>query len=1022
VNIAELSIRRSVVTMVLTVVVLVAGVIAYNNMSRLEDPEYTIKQAVVITEYPGATPREVEEEVTDRIEQAIQQMGQLKMVYSQSERGRSTVTAEMKDRYDKSSLPQVWDELRRKINDVQGQLPPGVKPSIVNDDYGDVYGVYLAITGDGFSYEAIRTHTEYLQKELLRCSDVAKVVLYGVQPAVVYVEPNAERLKQVGLAPQVIFQLLSQKNLVVSAGQVKNGREYMYIQPTGEFTSVEQIGEMLVSQGAGNPIYLRDIAEIRRGYVDPPQTSMYFNGEPAIGLGISTVSGGNVVRMGQAVDARLGEIEADTPIGLELHRISFQADSVTQAVSGFVVNLLQAVAIVIIVLLVAMGLRSGLIIGFVLVLTIMGTMIVMHSWGIAFERISLGALIIALGMLVDNAIVVTDGMLVRIGKGEDRIEAAKAIVGQTKWPLLGATAIAVLAFAAIGASQDSTGEYCRSLFQVMLVSLSFSWVTAVTVTPLLCYWFLKGPKSIVDDADAPVKRPKDEYSSSFYRGYKRFLKLCLRFRPVTLMALLAMMALAAVGFRFVDKSFFPPSTRPQLMVNIYLPQGVNPQATAKRLDEVAAYVGSLEGTGNITTTVQQGSLRFLLTYTPEKLHPGYGQLLVDVDDASRIPDLMEGIQAHLDEAYADMLAYPEMFVLGSGAPPKIQLRFRGPDATVLRDLSAEAQKIMAVDGNLRGIRDDWMERTKVVQPIINDDRAQRAGLTRAMIATTLEANSSGLSVGVYREDNRLLPILARLPDPQDLGIERLADVQIWSPRAGAMIPLRQVVDGFETVWEDPVRHRRHRMPQITVKADPIEGEASDTIARIQPAIEAMDLPPGYVMEWGGEYEDSANAQAAVASNLPVPVISMVLITVILFNSLRKPLIIWLTVPMAIIGVTAGLLLFDQPFGFMALLGTLSLSGMLIKNAIVLIDEIGAQNSEGKEPFQAIVDAAISRARPVIMAAGTTVLGMLPLLKDNFFVSMAVAIMVGLTFATVLTLIVVPTLYMLLYRVRYRQEV
>ena len=1014
-NVAEFSIKRSVITVVLTIAVTVGGILAYRDMARLEDPEFTIKEALVITEYPGATPKEVEEEVTDRIEQAIQELSQLKKVYSQSERGRSTVTVEIQDKYDKSTLPQVWDEMRRKVQQAQDNLPPGVNPSVVIDDYGDVYGIYLAVTGDGFSYEEIRTHAEYLQKELLRCTDVAKVKLSGLQPEVVYVELPQRKLKQLGIAPKTIYDLLSGKNLVTSSGRVENATEYLYLQPTGELQSVAEIGALLISEGAGNPIYLRDVANIRRGYVDPPVSALRYNGRPAIGIGVSTVSGGNVVRTGQSVDKRLERIAADTPVGLEVHRISYQADSVTQAVNSFVVNLVEAIAIVIIVLLVAMGLRSGLIIGLVLALTIAGTMIFMQMMGVAFERISLGALIIALGMLVDNAIVVTDGMLVRIRKGEDRLESAKAVVGQTMWPLLGATFVAVLAFAAIGASQDKTGEYCRSLFQVMLVSLLFSWVTAITVTPLLCYWFLKGPRP------GEQTQSGEPQLGAFFRGYRAFLKLCLRFRVVTIMVMLGLVVLAGVGFGFVDRSFFPPSTRPQFMVNYFWPQGVNPKDTVKRLEQIEGFVKTLDGVGNIATTVQQGSQRFILTYGPEKLHPGYGQLLVDVDDANTIPALMAKVQTYLDTQHADALAYPEMFVLGSGAPPTIEVRFRGADGNVLGDLSYQAQAIMHDDGGIRSIRDDWMERTKVVRPLINEDRAQRNGITRAAVAGALEANTSGRAIGVYREGNRLLPILARAPEDERSSIEDLGNVQIWSPRAAQMVPIRQVLDGFETVWEDPLRHRRHRVPQITVKADPSTGQASAAVARIRQQIEAIALPPGYVMEWGGEMEDSSGAQAAVASNLPVPLALMVLITVFLFNSIRRPLIIWLTVPMAIIGVTLGLLVFRQPFGFMAMLGALSLSGMLIKNAIVLIDEIVAQSDAGKNTFRAIVDAALARARPVILTAATTVLGMLPLLQDNFFIAMAVAIMVGLAFATVLTLIVVPVLYMLLYRAKYERN-
>ncbi|WP_372682787.1 efflux RND transporter permease subunit, partial [Desulfosarcina sp.] len=481
-NIAEFSIKKNVITWTLTVVMLLLGYLAYQNLSRLEDPEFVIKDAVVVTPYPGASPDEVEKEVTEKIEKAVQELGQLRRVESYSSRGLSTVKVTIQDSFDKTTLPQVWDEMRRKVNDIQGQLPPGAGPSLVNDDFGDVYGVYFALTGEGYSYAELKKVAELLKRELLTVTDVKKVVFFGEQNEAIYVEMAKEKMAALGITRKEIFDALSAKNLPADAGKIKIGSEYVPIFPTGTFSSEKDFGELFIASRGGKLIYLRDVAEIRRGYVDPPRTLLRYNGQPAIGVAISTVQGGNAVTMGNAVKQRIGELMPRIPVGMELGIISMQSDAVTQAVNGFLVNLAEAVLIVIVVLLVFMGLRSGLIIGFILVLTIAATFVLMNYYAIALERISLGALIIALGMLVDNAIVVVDGMKVRMEQGMDGLQAAKAVVGQNALPLLGATAVAVLAFASIGSMQNSTGEYCRSLYSVILISLSLSWLTAVTTT------------------------------------------------------------------------------------------------------------------------------------------------------------------------------------------------------------------------------------------------------------------------------------------------------------------------------------------------------------------------------------------------------------------------------------------------------------------------------------------------------------------------------------------------------------
>jgi multidrug efflux pump subunit AcrB len=1015
-NLAEFSLRNRTTTAVLAAVLLGAGIVSFQGLSRLEDPEFTIKEALVITPYPGATALEVEQEVSDKIEQAVQQLGQLKEVESKSDRGLSTVTVRIKDKYDKFALPQVWDELRRKVNDVQGQLPPGAGPSIVNDDYGDVFGVFVAIYGDEYTPAELKEYAKLMRRELLLVHDVSKIELWGARTEAVYVEPNRDRMSQLGIHPRQIVEGLRDKNIVSDSGRVNVGESFIAVEPTGTFTTVREFEDLLlsgISEAGKGQIYLRDVAEVRRGYVEPPNQVLRYDGHQAIGLGISTTSGGNVVTMGAAVEKRARELAARTPLGIEFGIISLQSDAVTTAIDGFLVSLAEAVAIVVVVLLAFMGLRSGLIIGFVLGLTICGTFIFMGPWDVALERISLGALIIALGMLVDNAIVVVDGVLVRTKRGEDAADAAKAVVAQTSMPLLGATAVAIMAFGAIGLSEDSTGEFCRSLFRVVFISLGLSWITAVTVTPLLCVMFLKPeePKP-GDEAGGET----EAYGGALYTAYRKFLGLAIRFRYVSTAVVLILFGVSLWGFQYVDKTFFPNSTRPQFMVDFWLPQGTYIDDTMRTSAAVEEYLLELDGTTHVTTLGGAGGLRFLLTYSPEKLNSAYLQYLVDVEDYTTIEDMIAKVERELPELFPDSEVYGRKFILGPGSGGKIQIRFSGPDPEKLRSLASQTMTILHEDGGAKAIRTDWRDQVKVIRPIVAEEEANYAGVSQPDIAMTIAMGFEGVQVGVYREGDELLPIIIRAPEPERSEVESIQNLQIWSPAAQQNIPLRQVVAEFETDFEDEIVQRLNRKSTITVHTDPVSGASSRLRERILPAVEGLEMGPDYEIEWWGEFRDSNRAAAGIAASLPFFLLSMVLIVIGLFNALRQPLVIWLCVPLAIIGVTAGLLLTRQPFGFMALLGFMSLSGMLIKNAIVLIDEIELQRTQTSDIYKAIVESGVSRLRPVSMAALTTALGMIPLVLDAFFIAMAVTVIFGLMVATVLTMVMVPVFYAMFFRV------
>ena len=1013
-SLAGFCIERKVLTYTLTLALLIGGVHAYRNIGRLEDPAFTIKTAQIITSYPGASALDVMHEITDPIEIAVQQLGQIKKVTSVSSPGRSVVSVDMKDQYGAKDLPQVWDELRRKIRDMQGQLPPGAGEPMIVDDFGDVYGVFYAVYGDGYSYADLREYAKILRRELLLCEDVAKIALIGEQPEVIYLEIGRTKLANTGISIRQLQQVIAGQNTAADAGYIEIGDKMIRVYPTGKLGSVEAFGDLLLRKpGPGQPaVRLRDIADIRRDYLDPPRALIRYNGHPSIGLGISTIRGGNVIRMGESVDRRLAELKAETPIGIEFGVISHQADSVNHAVRGFVVNLILAVVIVIAVLLVAMGMRSGLLIGAVLVVTVMGTVLVMQALGLMFERVSLGAFIIALGMLVDNAIVITDGVLVAAQKGEDRIKAALATVKQTQWPLLGATIVAILSFAPIGASQDLTGEYCRSLFIVLLVSLTLSWLLAISVTPLLASHFLRGRSSGVD-------AHRDPYDATFYRWYRAFLMRCLRYRWWSVGVLVVLLAASILGFGFVKQSFFPDATRPQFMVHVWMPTGSSIHATDARVRMLGEAIRDFDGVTGVTEMVGSGGLRFLLTYSPEPPDSSYGLLLVNVKDDAWIDRLAEQINGFALEAAPDAMVYAHRFVLGPGDAQKIQVRISGSDPVVLRRYADIALEVLREDPNLVEIQTDWRDRVDVLRPVVSEARARSIGVTRMDIAAGLRSVTTGVPIGAFKEGDDILPVIFRAPPAERTDPDSLYSAWFWSVVLHQPVPLAQVLDRFENASEEANIRRRNRLPTITVKCNTTDETAAAAFQRIRPLLRTAlaGMPDGYRMDWGGEYESSRDAQAELMAKMPPILAAMVLIVIALFNAIRKPLVIFLTVPLTVVGVTVGLLVFRQPFGFMALLGFLSLAGMQIKNAIVLIDEIDAQQAAGLAPFQALIQAGTTRLRPVALAALTTVLGMIPLLLDPFYISMAITIMIGLTFATVLTMIVIPLNYAILYRIR-----
>ncbi|MFT2111249.1 efflux RND transporter permease subunit [Marinomonas sp. 2405UD68-3] len=1020
-NISTYFIERKVTSWMITLILLVGGAIAFTNLGQLEDPEFTIKEALIVTNYPGASPEQVEEEVTYKIETELQNLTYVDKIKSTTKAGYSLIQITIKDTYRKEQLKQIWDEMRKKIRDITPTFPAGVQSPIVIDDFGDVYGVMLAVHGEGYPYKDLKNYVDYIRRELVLVDGVSRVSVAGEQAEQVTIEISRSKLANMGISPNQLKDLLSNQNNVSDAGRVTVGSEYIRISPTGEFKDISELENLIVGTPiSGNLIRLSDIASIKREYQDPQTHLINYNGESSLLLGISFTSGVNVVNIGKSLEKRIDELQYQQPVGISMDPVYFQSKEVNSSVSNFLFNLFAAVGIVVLVLLVFMGIKSGILIGLILLLTILGTFIVMDYFSINLQRISLGGLIIALGMLVDNAIVVTEGILIGLQRGMTKREAASSVVKQTKWPLLGATIIAITAFAPIGLSPDAVGEFVGSLFYVLLISLFLSWITAITLTPFFCDLFFK---ETINNSEEQ-KELKDPYSGFLFIGYKWLLDKAMRFRWLTVLLLIGTLFTAGWAFQFVKQAFFPPSTTPMVYLDIRLPEGSHINATYETVKEIEKSISDDERIEFITSTTGQGTPRFMLTYNGEQANSSYAQFIIRAVNSDVIPSLIEDLYYNMQTNFPDLEMKLQRLQLGPPGGAKIEARISGPNPDVLRQYSAKIKEIYRQDGGLENIKDDWLERVKVLRPILDDAQARRLGISKTDLDNVLLTNFTGSQIGMYRSGTDLLPIIQTVPENERRSIDQIRDLQIFSAASGSYVSLSSVVSGFDVVWEDPIIERLDRKRTITVMSDPniLDNETAMAVfGRVRGPIEALELPQGYSLEWGGEFESSTDAQSNIFKALPMGYLFMFIISILLFNSIRVPLVIWFCVPLALIGVSFGLLAMNTAFGFMSLLGFLSLSGMIVKNGIVLADQINAELAEGTETYQAVFNSAVSRVRPVCMAAITTILGMIPLLYDAFFEGMAVVISFGLGFATILTLIAVPVFYSLLFRVKYRAQ-
>ncbi|WP_136440949.1 efflux RND transporter permease subunit [Pacificoceanicola onchidii] len=1004
-DIARFSINRPIYTWIVILGCLLGGIWGFASLGRLEDPAFTIKTAVVVTQYPGATAQEVAREVSEPIESEIQKMGEVKKISTMNQPGLSWISVDMQDHYDGTELPAIWTKLRNRVADAQ--MPSGATAPYVNDAFGDVFGIYYAVTAPGFDNSEVYDLSSYLRRELLTVSGVADVQVSGLIDEQIFVEPDPALTSTLGIPPSSIEAAIAKANEVVDGGTILDSDGRLLAQRPDGSDTVDAIKNLTLGAG-GRVVKLSDFATVTRGESETPNLIVRHNGEASFTLGVAGLSSENIVEVGKRVDAKLAELKAALPVGVELHPVYQQHTIVEEASNAFLVNLAMSVGIVVIVLALAMGWRAAIVVGATLLLTVVGTLLFMAFFSIEMERISLGALIIAMGMLVDNAIVVAEGMQIAMKQGKSSRDAATEAASKTQVPLLGATVIGIMAFAGIGLSPDATGEFLFSLFAVIGISLLLSWVLAIVVTPLLGHYFFK----------VEPNGGTESYSGLLFRGYRALLRMAITLRWLVVAALIGTTVACYMLFGSIKQQFFPDSNTPLYFVHYQLQQGASIQQTSQSLRVMEDWLATREDVVSVTAFSGSGAARFMLTYQSEDPNPGYGHLIVRVSSLDVIEDEMAAMSAFAQENAPEGRTRVQRLAFGPGGGSPIEVRFAGSDPAVLRALGEQAMRtLLDASPNIIAPRLDWAEQELVLKPIYSEDRAQVAGISRSDITRAIQYANEGQTAGVYREGDRQIPILLRNPHNDPEGRVNLTDALVYSASGGGFVPMEQVIDGFKFETQNTIVRRIDRQNVITVGADIPRGMTAASVqAEVLAAVEAMEIPEGYTLEWGGEYESSADAQASLAGQLPLSVIVMVLISILLFNGLKQPLIIWLLVPMSVNGVSLGLLGSGLPFTFTALLGLLSLSGMLIKNGIVLVEEIDlVRKADPALPLaDAITQASSSRLRPVILAAVTTILGMAPLLTDAFFQSMAVTIMGGLAFASILTLVAAPVLYYLFF--------
>ena len=1014
-NVTRFAIRQDRVTLILVAVLFLAGLQAFVALPRAEDPGFLIRTAQITTRFPGASPERVERLITDKLEKAIQEMPEVDSITSTSRTGISVIGVNLYESY--SDLQPIWDRLRRKVERATAELPEGASTPLVDDEFGDVFGTIVMVRGDGYSYAELKEVADEVREELLLIDQVAKVEIQGTQEERVFVEYDNSRLAELGLSPGQLENILASRNILISGGEVRTPFETLVLEPSGNFETLDELGQTVVNiPGTNKLVYLGDIASIRRGYVEPPTSVVRFKGEPALALAVSMREGGNILDLGAKVKRTMDRLVGFYPIGIDFDYLQFQAEPVEVKVNEFVSNLLQAIVIVAVVMLLFLGLRTGLVVASLVPLAMVISLLIMLQLNIGLDQMSLAALIIALGMLVDNGIVVAESTLVQMEGGRDPVEAAVSSGKELGIPLLTSSLTTAAAFLPIYLADSAVGEFCAPLFKVVTITLLTSWALSLTIIPLLCARFLKAKR-----------RTEAEGSGRLSQAYRRILITVLRNRTITLLGVVAAFALAIFGFRFIPNIFFPANDRPTFTAELKLPVGTPLATTRAMVEQVDTFIDSELTEAGITnwgSFVGAGAPRFNLGYGPESPSSSYAILILNTVNRAAVDEIIPRLERFCLETFPGLK--PTIRPLESGPPswPPVAVRLSGRDADKLFRIVDDVKgKLAELDGT-KLIDDDWGRRSKKFIVNVDQPRALRAGVTSQDVAISLQTFMSGLVTTEYREGDDLIPVVLRSEDAMERDPERFGSLNIYAQASGESVPMEQVAD-VEFAWEPAKILRYNRLKTVTIEAGLDSGFTATQINdQLRPwlAEQQARWGLGYSWEFGGEAESSGEANASIGAKMPIAGLIIVMLLVAQFNSVRRPAIILFTIPLGIIGVVVGLLVTRLYFGFMTLLGLISLAGIVINNAIVLLDRIKIEQEDGLDPAQAVVVAAQKRMRPILLTTCTTIVGLVPLYLGggSMFKPMAVAIMFGLLFATVLTLGVVPILYSVFFKVSFRE--
>ena len=1009
-NLAKYSLDNTKVIYFFLAVLLIGGVFSFGKLGKKEDAPFVIKSAVIMTRYPGAEPAEVERLITEPISREIQSMSGVYKIKSESMYGISKITFELLPSLPASSIPQKWDELRRKVLNIQPQLPSGSSVPTVSDDFGDVFGIYYGLTADdGFSYEEMRNWAERIKTQVVTADGVMKVALFGTQTEVVNISISVNKLAGMGIDPKQLAGLLQSQNQIINTGEITAGEQQLRVVANGMYTTVDDIRNQVITTRAGQ-VKLGDIAVIEKGYMDPPGTIMRVNGKRAIGIGVSTDPQRDVVLTGEMVDKKLAELLPLMPVGLNLESLYLENVIAKEANNGFIINLIESILIVIVIIMLVMGMRAGVLIGTSLVFSIGGTLLIMSFMGVGLNRTSLAGFIIAMGMLVDNAIVVTDNAQIAIARGVDRRKALIDGATGPQWGLLGATFIAICSFLPLYQAPSSVAEIVKPLFVVLAISLGLSWVLALTQTTVFGNFILKSKAK---------NAGKDPYDKPFYHKFEKILSVLIRRKIVTLGSMIVLFVVSLVVMGMMPQNFFPSLDKPYFRADVFYPDGYGVNDVAREMKKVEAHLLKLPEVKKVSITFGSTPLRYYLASTSVGPKPNFANVLVELNDSKYTKEYEEKFDVYMKANFPNAITRTSLFKLSPAVDAAIEIGFIGPNVDTLVALTNQALEIMHRNPDLINIRNSWGNKIPIWKPIYSPERAQPLGVSRQGMAQSIQIGTNGMTLGEFRQGDQVLPILLKGNSVADsFRINDLRTLPVFG-NGPETTSLEQVVSEFDFRYRFSNVKDYNRQLVMMAQCDPRRGvNAIAAFNQIWSQVQKeIKIPEGYTLKYFGEQESQVESNEALAKNLPLTFFLMFTTLLLLFKTYRKPTVILLMLPLIFIGIVLGLLLLGKSFDFFAILGLLGLIGMNIKNAIVLVDQIDIENQSGLDPRKAVIKATISRIVPVAMASGTTILGMLPLLFDAMFGGMAATIMGGLLVASALTLFVLPVAYCAIHRIK-----